>query len=499
MSAFFLHFSSLKFTVVFYAAFFFLHSLANATSKRDYYDVLGVPRDAGKSEIRAAYRSLSKKYHPDRNPDPAAEERFKEIAEAHRILSDDEFRKQYDRVSAYGGAPGLSSRKSSAFTGTLEEFEEFFARQKKKHEQREKDRQAARGELFHFISLDEEKRRQYLERWLLKTWNGRYLVDYEPLLKEWAKFSDHSAEAFRALLLVHEGAAYIDRGMEDRGVRDAALAGLARNGFRAQYLGEFEPVFEASLLQRRSKAGSSEIAITRAEAIVGFFSAMTYIDAATFKKWFPLVMQKIHDSHVDAWKALRENLEHLNARFPNYLYRILLCYRRAANDWVRSETLWIQGIWISMFKVIPGLVKIAELRPDFKHHVLNTLYGTQPILHGQMGGALVSASISSEAAREAVVSFLKSKTIKPKQLDVLLDKLLFQVGLHQETTSMSKRIEIAKNLRQIAEEIKGDVNQFRDDQSRRLGRKFLREVRKLPYETEPEKPSTALVCTKLLR
>ncbi|MFE0329998.1 DnaJ C-terminal domain-containing protein [Streptomyces sp. NPDC058960] len=64
---------------------------------RDFYEVLGVPRDADKDEIQRAYRKLARKYHPDVNKDPAAEERFKEINEAFSVLSDPDQRARYDR------------------------------------------------------------------------------------------------------------------------------------------------------------------------------------------------------------------------------------------------------------------------------------------------------------------------------------------------------------------------------------------------------------------
>jgi len=64
---------------------------------RDYYEVLGVSRDADRDEVQQAYRRLARKNHPDVNKDPGAEERFKEINEAYSVLSDPELRKRYDR------------------------------------------------------------------------------------------------------------------------------------------------------------------------------------------------------------------------------------------------------------------------------------------------------------------------------------------------------------------------------------------------------------------
>jgi len=67
-------------------------------SYTDYYDVLGVPRDADQDTIRRAYRKLARKYHPDLNSDSDAEERFKELGEAYEVLSDAEKRERYDRL-----------------------------------------------------------------------------------------------------------------------------------------------------------------------------------------------------------------------------------------------------------------------------------------------------------------------------------------------------------------------------------------------------------------
>ena len=65
-------------------------------SEKEYYDVLGVPKNATKDQIKDAYRNLALQYHPDRNKSPEAEEKFKEISEAYAVLSDDDKRRQYD-------------------------------------------------------------------------------------------------------------------------------------------------------------------------------------------------------------------------------------------------------------------------------------------------------------------------------------------------------------------------------------------------------------------
>ncbi len=62
--------------------------------KRDYYEVLGVPKTSTKDLIKDAYRKLAMQYHPDRNKAPEAEEKFKEISEAYAVLSDDQKRQQ---------------------------------------------------------------------------------------------------------------------------------------------------------------------------------------------------------------------------------------------------------------------------------------------------------------------------------------------------------------------------------------------------------------------
>ena len=63
---------------------------------QDFYEVLGIPRNADQSEIQRAYRKLARSHHPDVNKDPSAEARFKQISEAYDVLSDPDLRKRYD-------------------------------------------------------------------------------------------------------------------------------------------------------------------------------------------------------------------------------------------------------------------------------------------------------------------------------------------------------------------------------------------------------------------
>ena len=90
------------------------------TSKRDYYEVLGVSRDASENDLKAAYRKLALKYHPDRNPgNKEAEEKFKEAAEAYEVLRDAKKRRIYDQY----GHEGLEGTGFSGFGG----FEDIFS------------------------------------------------------------------------------------------------------------------------------------------------------------------------------------------------------------------------------------------------------------------------------------------------------------------------------------------------------------------------------------
>ena len=85
---------------------------------KDFYQVLGVPDSASQGEIKKAYRRLAKQYHPDANPNnTAAAERFKEISEAHSVLSDSDKRKQYDQMRRLGAFDGSAARGSRPGAG----------------------------------------------------------------------------------------------------------------------------------------------------------------------------------------------------------------------------------------------------------------------------------------------------------------------------------------------------------------------------------------------
>jgi molecular chaperone DnaJ len=95
-------------------------------TKRDFYEILGVPKDASEDQIKSAYKKLAIKFHPDKNPgDKSAEEKFKEAAEAYDVLRDGEKRAQYDRFghSAFEGPQG-----GGGYQGGFSNFDDIFSR-----------------------------------------------------------------------------------------------------------------------------------------------------------------------------------------------------------------------------------------------------------------------------------------------------------------------------------------------------------------------------------
>ena len=88
-------------------------------NKRDYYEVLGVSKNASEAEIKSAFRKLAKKYHPDVSKEPDAAEKFKEAQEAYAVLSDENKRRQYDQFghAAFSGGAGGAGGSYGGFSG----------------------------------------------------------------------------------------------------------------------------------------------------------------------------------------------------------------------------------------------------------------------------------------------------------------------------------------------------------------------------------------------
>ena len=113
--------------------------MSKRRGKRDYYDVLGVGKKADDSELKRAYRDLARRYHPDLNPGPKAEERFKEINEAYAVLSDEKLRQRYDR---YGHSAVTSGEATGGFDNVVDAFDDLISdilRRRKKPKERGKD------------------------------------------------------------------------------------------------------------------------------------------------------------------------------------------------------------------------------------------------------------------------------------------------------------------------------------------------------------------------
>ncbi|CAG0883257.1 unnamed protein product [Cyprideis torosa] len=92
---------------------------------KDYYSILGVKKNAKDREIKKAFRKLAMKYHPDRNKDPGAEDKFKEIAEAYEVLSDEDKRRKYDKFGE-AGLNGSGGGGGQAFHFDIHDFMKKF-------------------------------------------------------------------------------------------------------------------------------------------------------------------------------------------------------------------------------------------------------------------------------------------------------------------------------------------------------------------------------------
>lgn len=122
-------------------------------SKRDYYEVLGVAKDASKDEIKKAYRKLARQYHPDVNKEPDATEKFKEITEAYEVLGDDQKRANYDRFGhADPNQGGFGGFEGADFGGFGDIFDMFFGGEGSRRRDPNAPRQGA--DLQYTMTLD---------------------------------------------------------------------------------------------------------------------------------------------------------------------------------------------------------------------------------------------------------------------------------------------------------------------------------------------------------
>lgn len=94
--------------------------------KRDYYEILGISRSASSDEVKKAFRSKARQYHPDVNKDADAPEKFKQVNEAYEVLSDPQKRGMYDRFGHAGVSPSAAGDPFSDFTNVADIFDEFF-------------------------------------------------------------------------------------------------------------------------------------------------------------------------------------------------------------------------------------------------------------------------------------------------------------------------------------------------------------------------------------
>ncbi|XP_007903326.1 dnaJ homolog subfamily B member 9 [Callorhinchus milii] len=103
-------------------------------ARKDYYDILGVPKNASDRQIKKAFHKLAMKYHPDKNKSPDAEAKFREIAEAYETLSDEKSRKEYDQMGhQFFGASHRAHSSNFNFDDFLKDFDFGHRPQHKKH------------------------------------------------------------------------------------------------------------------------------------------------------------------------------------------------------------------------------------------------------------------------------------------------------------------------------------------------------------------------------
>ena len=132
----------------------FVLAAVAAAASGDYYAILGVDRRAGDREIKKAFRKLAMQYHPDRNSDPQAETKFRQIAEAYEVLGDATKRKQYDMGGGAGASNGgFSGQQQQGANFDFSSFFRDFDASFHAHRQGQKSAGGTRGGFFDFDSF----------------------------------------------------------------------------------------------------------------------------------------------------------------------------------------------------------------------------------------------------------------------------------------------------------------------------------------------------------
>lgn len=350
-------------------------------STMTYYDILEVEHDATDEQIKAAFRRLAMRYHPDRNRgDAAAEAKFKLINEAHENLKDVQLRARYDRKLREGGT-------GSPYT---------------------------RG----FLRMTPEERTAFIEKWL---WDDEGEPVLMHLISDLQAPAAVSVDAFHALLAIlkhrheHETNSVI-------AIRMAAFDALTkamphRPEIVEDYIPELSKIFAAKLSRDSDTQRyiGNEGGYYVGRAIETFFEDEK-MDPEFFAAWLPRMGQMMAKSHSVAWKGLGKSLESLNRRLPQHMPAILKIYETALRDLNRpriqpaNRPEWRYGrvtnTVASGSGVAEGMLTIARLRPDLRERVVKSLLKYSDLFPEHLSTVLIRESRQDETAFKLLNAFL---------------------------------------------------------------------------------------------
>lgn len=311
------------------------------------YDVLGVQKDASPEEIKSAYRSLAKKWHPDKNPgDPAAVERFRAITDAYDTLKDPERRASYDRSAR---APKDGERLKNGF-----------------------------------MAMTDADRAAYMDYLIFEDRGEKVVQLLTEALEPEAKTS---VKAFRALIFLWNYS-HKFQSMTDRSIRVLALIALSRsNPFRPETVDLYVPIVEHAFSLTKESEFRSDVDYLSAELIRSFFKDRE-IDHDTFKKYFPLMTMRMYASHSAAWSDLPRELARLHKIHPGFLPSMLKVYTHAAGLLTAGET-----VKFSDDHVLEGLIEITRISPDLFPEVVRAARQSPQLLASFVTKLVVYADV----------------------------------------------------------------------------------------------------------